>query len=560
MKHRALILVISTISSSLFAADNGQLQQEIKLLQQQAKQMQMQLARLQKQLVSQTRSENTSKSPEPTKPQSTIKPPKVLKKKPVKVSPILSEKVQTQAAEIKPVKPKSKWIPMPLKDEGKTYHSSKIRVHVDEGSQTGFFPTALIADGHVISYIAGTPIVSSPYLGDRPAFDGSDYIVNISSINRDIRLMDQRRRLYRAYESIGYPKPNMPIIAISGKVEPVAMINRPYVGRSKSDLNLGSSELDVAAALNDKVEGFMSISYDDTPPPVGPRVANSAFSLNMGFVNIGNLDRTPFYFTAGQMYVPFGRYSSSMISSSLPLRLARTKSRPFILGYKSQGDFGPYAAVYGFKSDSNLGHSGIGGVNLGYTIRKGKLSGDVGAGYISSITDSTGMQDTGSAPFTTFGGFSSPTNGNELIHKVGGIDVHGNISFDRYSLTAEWVGSSGAFRAYDLSFNGQGARPQAAQLEAGITFMAFRKPSSIGVSYQWTKDSLALNLPKHQFSAVFNISIWKDTVESIEYRHSVDYRTNQFANGISAPDLVNDLTFGTGRAGDAVIGQIGVYF
>ena len=127
----------------------------------------------------------------------------------------------------------------------------------------------MIADGRVISYIAGTPVVTAPYLGDRPAFDGSDYIVNISSINRDLRLMEQRRRLYRAYKSIGYPKPNMPIIAISGKVEPVAMINRPYVGKYQSDLNLGSSELDVAAALNDNVEGFMSIAYDETPPRLG---------------------------------------------------------------------------------------------------------------------------------------------------------------------------------------------------------------------------------------------------------------------------------------------------
>ncbi|MBY0377803.1 MAG: LbtU family siderophore porin, partial [Gammaproteobacteria bacterium] len=244
----------------------------------------------------------------------------------------------------------------------------------------------------------------------------------------------------------------------------------------------------------------------------------------------------------------------------LPLRLARTKSRPFILGYKSQADYGPYAAIYGFKSDTNLGHSGIGGVNLGYTIKSGDLSGDIGAGYISSITDSTGLQDTGSAPFTTFGGFASPTNGSELIHKVPGVDVHGSISFDRYSLTAEWVGASGAFRRRDLSFNGRGAKPQAAQLEAGVTFMAFRKPASVAVSYQWSKDTLALNLPKHRFSGVFNISIWKDTIESLEYRHDVDFRTNQFGNGISAPGLVNEPTFGTGLSADALIAQIGVYF
>lgn len=545
MKSKALIFATAILSNSVFASDTEQLQREIKLLQEQSKQMQMQLNRLQKSLIAQTIQEQKAK--------------KRLKKS-VQTTTVNSTK--NQVTKTAPIIAKSlKRDPRLVKEEGKTYHSSQLKVHVDETDKAaGFFPTALIADNHVISYIAGTPVVTAPYLGDRPAFDGSDYIVNISSINRDLRLMEQRRRLYRAYRSIGYPKPNMPIIAISGKVEPVAMINKSYLGKSKSDLNLGSSELDVAAALNDKVEGFMSIAYDDTPPPIGPRVSNSNFSLNMGFVNIGNLDKSPIYFTAGQMFVPFGRYSSSMISSSLPLRLTRTKSRPFILGYKSQRGFGPYAAAYGFKSDTGLGHGGIGGANIGYTIRSGDLSGDIGAGYISSITDSTGMQDNGSAPFTTFGGFSSPTNGNELIHKVGGINAHGNISFDRYSLTAEWVGASGSFRARDLSFNGRGARPQAAQLEAGITFMAFGKPASLAATYQWTKDSLALNLPKQQYGGVFNISIWKDTVESIEYRHSVDYRTTQFANGAAAPGQFNFTTFGTGRSADAVIAQIGIYF
>ncbi|WP_028388951.1 LbtU family siderophore porin [Legionella fairfieldensis] len=537
MKHKALIIAISALSSSLFAADSQQLQREIQRLQKQTQQLQLQLNHLQKQLIKQpvVKLEVKKEAKSPAKVQT--------KKQPAVLSPTPSAKPVTN-------------------EKNKYFHTSPLVVHaVDSNPESiGFYPTALIADNKVISYIAGTPVVTSPYLGDRPAFDGSDYIVNISSINRDIRLMQQRRRLYRAYEGLGYPTPDIPIIAISGKAEPVGMINRPYVGRNVGDINLGSSELDVAAALNNKVEAFMSIAYDETRPPIGPRVSNSAFSLNMGFVNVGNLDQSPFYFTAGQMYVPFGRYSSSMISSPLPLSLARTKSRPFIVGYKSQEDFGPYAAVYGFKSETNLGHSGIGGVNLGYTIKSGELSGDIGAGYISSLTDSSGMQNTGSTPFTTFGGFASATNGSELIHKVPGIDVHGNLSFDRYSLTAEWVGASRSFMREDLSFNGRGAKPQAAQLEAGVTFMAFDKPASAALGYQWSKDTLALNLPQRRISGVFNISIWKDTVESLEYRHDVDFKPSQYANGIPAPGLLNLDTIGTGRSANALIAQIGVYF
>ncbi|MFA5959632.1 MAG: LbtU family siderophore porin [Tatlockia sp.] len=534
MKHKALIMALSFLSTSLFADSNAQLQQEINRLQTQTKQLQMALGRLQNQLVKQSN------------------PPQHAPKEPGKVD---------NTPQILPVKKRVKHKP-PLKEKGKIFHTSPLMVHsVEKDSEPmDFYPTALIADGRVLTYIAGTPIVTSPYLGAMPAFDGSDYIVNISSINRDLRLMEQRRRLYRAYRQIGYPAPNLPIIALSGKVQPVAMANRTYLGRTAGDLNLGSSELAVAAALNDKVEAYISLAYDESPPPVGPRVTNSNFSLNNGFVNIGNLDQSPLYFTAGQMYVPFGRYSSSMISSTLPLRLARTKSRPFILGYKSQGASGPYAAVYGFTSDTGLGHSGIGGLNLGYTLRIADIFGDIGVGYISSITDSTGMQDTGSMPFTTFGGFSSPTNGTELIHKIPGVDVHANLSFDRYSLTAEWVGAGKAFRVQDLSFNGRGAKPQAAQIEAGVTFMAFNKPASLGLGYQWSKETLALHLPHHRASAVFNISLWKDTIESLEYRHDVDFSTISYANGANSPDLINLNTIGTGKAADALIAQIGVFF
>ena len=451
------------------------------------------------------------------------------------------------------------------KNKAEGFHTSNLTVHAPEAhpESIGFYPTALVADNHVVTYIAGTPVISSPFLGDRPAFDGSDYIVNISSINRDIRLMQQRRRLYRAYKRIGYPAPEMPIIAISGKAEPQATINRPYVGKTDGDVTLGSSEIDFAAALNQNVEAYIAIAFDESPPSVGPRINNSAFNLNMGFVNIGNLDKTPLYFMAGQLYVPFGRYSSAMISAPLTMNMARTKSRPFIFGYKSQEESGPFAAIYGYKSDTTLGKSGVGGLNLGYIFAKQDINGEVGASYISSIDDAAGMQITASTPGTTFGGFGSQINGNEWVRKTPALDIHGNIGIDRYNFSAEWLTVTEPFRSQDLSMNDHGARPQSGQLEANVTFKAFNRPSSIGAGYQWSHDALALNLPLQRFIGVFNISIWKDTVESIEYRHDIDYAASQFANGANSvlatfPPNIN--TVGTGKGSDTVSAQIGVYF
>lgn len=524
MKYKKIIIALTCLSAPIYADNDRQLQLEIQKLQNQTQALQSQLNTLQKKLVTH---KTTSQHKAHVKSHNTVKTK-----------------------------------PIAHKNASKSFHSANVSIHAPEAKNDtiGFYPTALVADNHVLTYIAGTPVVSSPYLGDRPAFDGSDYIVNISSINRDIRLMQQRRRLYDTYKSIGYPIPPMPIISVSGKVEPFGYINSSYGGNSDADFNLGTNELDVAAALNENVEAYMAIAYDDAPPAVGPRIDNSAFNLNMGFVNIGNLDKTPIYFTAGQLYVPFGRFSSSMISAPLTLALARTKTRPFILGYKSQEESGLFAAIYGYRSDTTLGRAGVGGANLGYILKFGDESAEFGASYISSINDSGGMQSTGSPVGTTFGGFGSLLNGTEYVRKTSALDLHANLGYGPFVFAAEWAGAIESFRQQDLSYNGEGARPQAGQLELGMTFRSFDRPSSVGVGYQWSKEALALNLPQQRISAVYNISIWKDTVESLEYRHDIDYGLYQFANGAAPFGSTNLNTYGTGGSSDTLLAQIGVYF
>ena len=249
-----------------------------------------------------------------------------------------------------------------------------------------------------------------------------------------------------------------------------------------------------------------------------------------------------------------------MVSAPLTMMFSRTKSRPFILGYKSQKDSGPFAAIYGYKSDTTFGSEAAGGLNLGYTFSTSKFSAELGVSAISEINDAGGMQSTGSNPGTTFGGFGSSTNGNEDVKKVPAVGVHGTLNIDRYNFTAEWVGTTSAFRPEDLSFNGLGAKPQGLQLEAGVTFNAFHKPSSVAVGYQWAKDTLALNIPQQSILGVFNISIWKDTVESLEYRHDINYSQYDFANGAAPEGFVNQNTLSSGGTGDTLMAQIGIFF
>ncbi len=569
MKMKVLLSFVALfigLSSGVHADDEEQLQQQIKLLKEQTATMQVQLNQLQHALNRSSAKKNQqnlvaspTQKPMPTPvPVITESPkPNVSQAAVPTASATTKQQSAKKHSEIKQVQKSTP-------NESATYHSSIVSVHSPDDADPesiDFYPTALVADKHVLAYIAGTPVVSSPYLGSRPAFDGSDYIVNISSINRDIRLMQQRRSLNRAYQKMGYPMPNRPILAISGKVEPIGTIGQPYFGPSRGDWNLGSDELDLAAILNNKVEAYMGLAYNAAPPSNNnQRVANSSLGLNMGFVNIGDLDVSPIYLTAGQLFAPFGRFSTSMVSPTLPMMLARIKARPIILGYKSQTSTGVFAAIYGFRGDTTQGTTGVGGANLGYILDVFRATTEIGVSFVSSLDNSIGMQNTGSMPGTTFGGFASLTNGNEYVHKVPGIDAHLTTSFDRYNITLEWASSLGRFQADDLSFNGRGALPQAAQIEGGVTFFSFDRPSSVAAAYQLAYQTLALNIPHQRINVVYNISIWKDTVESLEYRHDIDYGSNQFANGIAPPGLINQNTYGTGGTADTLMAQIGIYF
>lgn len=437
------------------------------------------------------------------------------------------------------------------------YISMPLSVHTleTEPELLSFHPSALMAGDYILTYIAGVPVVTSPYLGERPAFDGSDLIVNISSINQDVRLMMQRNAISRALKKLGYPDPNSPIIALSGAIEPYSMTNKPYTGKRSWDIDLGTAELDIATALNSWVEGYFSFSYDNSPPAIsGRRMNNSTVRLGKGFVNIGNLDRTPFYFTAGQLYVPFGRYSSSMISAPLPLLMSRTIARPIILGFRHQHGPGLYGALYAFKSDTTLNSRAVGGVNLGYDFEFNDARGEIGISYISGVNDASGMQGTGN-PAGQFGGFGA-TTATEAVKKIPAIDLHANINVDAFNFAAEWVGVSQSFRTADLSYNTRGAKPQALNIEGAYTFKVANKPASVGVGYGWSDQGVALGLPKYRIAGVFNVSIWRDTVESIEFRHDVDYGTSSQGAGIGS----TAATRGTGRHSNTLTAQLGIYF
>ncbi len=443
----------------------------------------------------------------------------------------------------------------PYPEEPLTIHALD-RAEDEISPQSRYYPTALTANGKILTYIAGTPVVTSPYLGQRPAFDGSDLVIAMSKINQDLRIMEQRDMIEQEYVKEGYPMPNTPILMLSGTLQPLFTYGNSFQTHSaQGNMTLDTAELDTTAIVNPWVEGLASFIYSNAPPAQGGDVtSNSSVSVDKAFVNIGNLSKTPFYLTAGQVYVPFGQYSSYMVSGPLTAVLGKTQIRAAMVGYAPVEDNGFFGTLYAYNSDTTLNSTGAGGGNLVYQYGNEDTNGNLGVSLTSNIGDATGMQSTG-ASSGQFGGFGADSS-TEEVAQTPGYDIHGVFNTGAYSFIGEFVSAMKPFADSAMSYNGEGAQPMALQAEGAYTFKFFHKPAALALGYGWSGQSLALQIPEQRFSATLNVSWWRDTVESLEYRHDMDYSTSDYASGIGA----TTNTTGTGRSADTVSALLAIYF
>lgn len=412
-------------------------------------------------------------------------------------------------------------------------------------------------------FATGTPVFSSPYIGINSAFDGSDLIVNESSVNFDYRLLKQIEAYQQYLIQQGLPLPAHPVLEISGKLEAQSFYDMPSPGKKTFDLDLTGAALDVFVGINPYVNGFLDLQYDNTSnlEADGDRMNNSRVYLRQGFVTIGRLSEFPGYASIGQLFVPFGQYSSYLLTDPVTKTLGRTKARALVLGYRP--DDGLYGAAYVFKGNTDVSREAEGGGSLGYKHTYGQLDTNISAGLISNLGESEGMQATsGSAyPNIPFIGYaysvigSDYSNAENLKHSVPGFNANASLSYGNYSLLAEYVRALRKFDPTDMSFNNRGAQPQGFHTEGIYSFSIYDKPSSFVVGYDFTQDALALLLPRDRIWTALNVSPWKDTIATLEYRHDIEYNAGNVATGggsapFSAPS----------KKDDAVTLQFGVYF
>lgn len=451
-------------------------------------------------------------------------------------------------------------------------HATKkpiVKRHVQHVTKAETSQTKTIAYFPMDFSVPGKSFVSSgPYLGIPLEYSGVNLIINTPSVNQDIALLKARKNIDSHLKAIGIEQsPSSAHLLLSGIVEGEASYHRVGGSHATSDIDITSAGLDAyVLGPGPWISALIAFSYDNAAGTSegsfdnNARTQNSRVFLSQAFVTIGNLLKTPFYGTFGQYTVPFGTYSTNMVSTPLTKALAGTKARAILIGYNPQTDNTLYASTYLFKGDSHTGSNdkiNNGGVNVGYKFTYQNIDGDIGGGMIANIADSVGMQNVGnsSSNFNGFGGVGS--TGNETIqHRVPAYDIHGMFDLGpKVNVLVEYISATMQFSRSDLTMNTHGAKPQALNTEASYTFSTFSHPSSVAVGYGMTKDALALGLPAQRYSLVYNTSIWRSTLQSLEFRHEVNYAASAAATGSTVAAASE-----SGKSDNILTAQFDMYF
>ncbi len=407
-------------------------------------------------------------------------------------------------------------------------------------------------------------VTTSPWLGMRSHFRPLDILEHQGTMNEDLYLLQQKQKFLNGLAAAGLTL-DRPIVQISGGVEGQAIQD---LQSGNGSINLSTVEFDVNAVASTWASAFFTFDYDSSPAMTGSRDPNSRIYLQRGFLTIGNLERSPIYFSIGQMYAPFGIYDNWMLTTPINESIMRILTRTAVLGFSSHGFYGQAYAFTGDRITNQTNLINQGGFNLGVDHTFGRADIDLGYGMVSNIAESQGMQNNGLATFGFFNGFGVPTQLNGVVvtnldnlrKNVGGADAHAELSFKPFTLIGEYQWATNRFNPLDMTYNNVAALPSTLHTEVDFDFqISWVKLKLIGV-YDESWQAYALNVPRQSYAVGLLTSLWKDTMEGIEFRHNQAYNRGVVATGGTINGVPVPFPVSNGRPGNMITGQIGVYF
>ena len=313
-------------------------------------------------------------------------------------------------------------------------------------------------------------------------------------------------------------------VKFSGLVEIEAFAGKDFAGAKTSDVTLATVELGLEAKITDLVSANVVALYEEGA------AEDDHLIIDVGTITLGNEEKSPFYLTAGKMYVPFGSFASALVSDPLTLELAETRDTALLAGFATAGWYGSLYTFNGEvdKTGSNDTMSTF-GANFGYKLEEGDWQMDLGAGWLNHLGNSNTLRDHLATTSVTVEGFTDA------------LAMHGRLQYGGLSVTAEYIAALDSFQPGEMDFAGRGAKPEAWQLELAYATEVAEREVTLALGYQRTEEAVALGLPEHRYLAAIGVGIFDHTTLALEYRHDQDYDLAQGGTDESAHQVVAQL-------------------
>lgn len=261
--------------------------------------------------------------------------------------------------------------------------------------------------------------------------------------------------------------------------------------QGKSDVVLATAEVGMSALINDEVKGELTFLYEDERVDVDTAV-----------IHIEKTGSDMFY-TLGQMYVPFGRFESNMVSDPFTLTLAETRENTIQLGYHT-GSFTTSLYVFNGTNKENLGEANKVD-NFGFQLAYEKLDYSFGLSYLNDIGDSDGLQDT----------INATLGSNDTREHVAGVAMNVGFALNDVNVLAEYVTATDAFEAGELDV--VAVKPSAGHFEMAYAFGLDGYSSTFALAYEVSDEARTLDIAKSREMAVLSVNLLKQGTIAFEY-------------------------------------------
>ncbi|MBF0620825.1 MAG: LbtU family siderophore porin [Magnetococcales bacterium] len=296
-------------------------------------------------------------------------------------------------------------------------------------------------------------------------------------------------------------------VSIGGVVEVEASHGDDgYGGPTASDIAVATVELSIDAQVNDWVNANVVLLYED----------GATLDLDSATITIGNAERNPMFVTAGKTAVPFGNFSTNLVSDPVTLELGETVEDIVQVGFESNGING---SVYVFNGDVDKnGDDNVVaqfGANLGYSMETDSFGLEAGVSYISSLDD---------------GDLVADTHGDVAVdERVGAWSVYGIATIGQFQLVGEYLAAAEEFDA--AVTNLAGTKPEAWNVELAYSLELSGMETVLAVGYQGADDAAALGIPETKWLAAASVGIFENTSLAFEFAHSEDFEVAEGGTG-----------------------------